>query len=74
MQVKENRNKQYSKEVEDATYKMLAERHEMMVGVKRKRSRKHRRHVLSEDEEEDHEEEDSIFPEDELVLLAREQA
>ena len=70
--VRENRNKQYSKEVEATTYKTLAERHKKMLGVRRKNSCKRRHHVLPDMDEEDDEEEDvcSVIPEDELMLLA----
>jgi hypothetical protein len=70
-QVRENRNKQYSKEVEDSTYKMLAERYNVMLGVRRKNSRKRRRQVLPDSGAEEEEDDDnSVFPEDELVLLS----
>jgi len=71
-QVMENRNKQYSKEVEDAAYKTLAGRYEKMISVKRKNGRKRRRQVIPEntdDEEEEEEDEDLVFPEDQLALL-----
>jgi hypothetical protein len=69
-QVRENRNKQYSKNVEDATYKMLAERYKMMLGVRRKNSHKHHHHVLPDsDAEEEEDDDDSVVPEDELILL-----
>jgi len=71
-QVRENRNKQYSKEVEDSTSKMLAERYKVLLGVRRKNSRKRRRrHVLQDSGAEDEEDDDnSVFPEDELILLS----
>jgi hypothetical protein len=70
-QVRENRNKQYSKEVEDSTSKILAERYKVQLGVRRKNSRKRRRHVLPDSGAEDEEDDDnSVFPEDELILLS----
>jgi hypothetical protein len=72
-EVRGNRNKQYSDEVEDVTLKVLAERHSALMRGSRKNSRKRRRHLtefsnLSEDEEED--DDTSVVPEDDLVLLA----
>jgi hypothetical protein len=70
VQVRDNRNKQYCKEVEEATYKMLAERHKKMLGVKHKNCRKRRRLVLLDNSDgEDEDDDDSVVPEDELVLL-----
>jgi predicted aminopeptidase len=73
-EVRDNRNKQYCKEVEDSTFKTLAERYKKMLGVRRKNSRKRRHHVSPEgtDDEEQEDDDDSIVPEDELVLLAME--
>lgn len=71
-EVRENRNKQYSKSVEEETFKTLAERHKKVLGVKRKNARKRRRIVLSDEEEED-EDEDDIYPDDELELLSMEE-
>jgi hypothetical protein len=68
--VRENRNKQYSKDVEEATVKSLAETYNKMLGVKRKNSRKRRRHVVPENTDDEHEdEEDDSVAEDELMLL-----
>ena len=70
-EVRENRNKQYSKEVEKSTYKMLAERHKVMLGVRCKNSHKQHHHVLPDSgAEEEDDDDNSIFPEDELVLLS----
>ena len=71
-EVRNNRNKQYSKEVEDATTRTLAERYQTLMAVRGRNSRKHCRHVPdhSEDEANDEEDDDSIIPEDELILLA----
>jgi len=70
--VRVNRNKQFSKDVEDATLKTLAERYEKLLAVRRKNGRKRRRHCLTEntDDEQDEEEEDSVCAEDELVLFS----
>jgi hypothetical protein len=70
-EVRNNQNKQYSKEVEDATFKTLAERYKTIMGVRHKNSCKHHHHVLPEDldDEEEDEEDSSIIPEDELSLL-----
>jgi len=72
-EVRGNRNKQYSDEVEDVTLKVLAERHSALMRGSCKNSRKHRRHFtefsnLSEDEEDD--DDTSVVPEDDLILLA----
>ena len=67
--VRNNQNKQYSKEVEDATTRTLAERYQTLMAV---RGMKHKhQHVPdhSKDEAND-EDDDSIIPEDELILLA----
>jgi isopropylmalate/homocitrate/citramalate synthase len=73
-EVRDNQNKQYTKEVEDSTLKTLAERHKSMLGVRHKNSRKRRHHVSPKDtdDEEQEDEDNSIIPEDELVLLAME--
>jgi hypothetical protein len=71
-QVRENRNKQYSKNIEDATYKTLAERYKTIMVATRKNGCEHCRHCMSDNlEEEDKEDDDdsSVFPEDELILL-----
>ena len=68
--VRENRNKQYSKDVEASTYKTLAERHKKLLGMRCKNSRKHRHHVLPDTDEEEEENVCSVIPEDELMLLA----
>jgi hypothetical protein len=70
-EVRTNRGKQYSKEVENATFRTLAERHKTVMGVRRKNSRKHRRRVSDPFDEEDEENVDdsSVIPEDELSLL-----
>jgi hypothetical protein len=71
-EVRNNQNKQYSKEVEDATTRTLAERYQTLMAVRGRNSRKHHRHVPdhSEDEANNEEDDDSIIPEDELILLA----
>jgi hypothetical protein len=70
-EVRTNRGKQYSKEVENATFRTLAERHKTVMGVRRKNSRKRRRRVSDPFDEEDEENVDdsSVIPEDELSLL-----
>jgi len=69
--VRANRNKQFAKEVEEATVKTLAERYDKMlaVGVLRKNARKRRRHgvMVDTDEEEDGEEE-LVVAEDQLEV------
>jgi hypothetical protein len=71
-EVRNNRNKQYSKEVEDATTRTLAERYQTLMAVRGRNSCKHRQHVPdhSDDEANNEEDDDSIIPEDELILLA----
>jgi hypothetical protein len=70
-QVRNNRNKQYSKEVEDATTRTLAERYQTLMAVRGRNSRKWRHHVPDSDDEANQEEDDdSIYAEDELILLA----
>jgi hypothetical protein len=71
-EVRGNRNKQYSDEVEDVTLKALAERHKAFMTASRKNSRKRRRHSteindLSDEEDDD---DNSVIPEDDLCLLA----
>jgi hypothetical protein len=70
--VRNNQNKQYSKEVDDATTRTLAERYQTLMAVRGRNSHKHHWHVPdhSEDEANDEENDDSIIPEDELILLA----
>jgi hypothetical protein len=67
-----NRNKQYSKDVEEAIFKALAERYKTIMAVTRKNG--HKRHCCrmldnleGEDKEDDND--SSVFPEDELILL-----
>lgn len=72
-EVRANRLKQYSKEVEDATFKTLAERYKTTMGMGRKNSRKRRRHVTDDSDQEDNQGvSNSIIPEDELFRLAQE--
>jgi hypothetical protein len=71
-EVRTNRNKQYSKDVEEASMKTLAERYKALLAGSRKNSRKRRRHG-SEHSDADADEDDDdnpIIPEDELILLA----
>ena len=70
--VRNNRNKQYSKEVEDATTRTLAERYQTLMAVRGRNSHKHRWHHVpdSDDEANQEEDDDSIYAEDELILLA----
>ena len=71
-EVRTNRNKLYSKEVEETTFKTLAERYKAMLVGSRKNSRKHHRHVCEHSDRDDDEDDDdyTIIPEDELILLA----
>jgi hypothetical protein len=72
-EVRINRAKQYSKEVENVIFKTLAERYKTVMGVRRKNSRKRRRCVLDhlgEEDEDDLDDSSSIIPEDELSLLS----
>ena len=71
-EVRTNRNKLYSKEVEETTFKTLAERYKAMLVGSRKNSRKRRRHVCEHSDRDDDEDDDdyTIIPEDELILLA----
>ena len=71
-EVRNNRNKQYSKEVEDATTRTLAERYQTLMAVRGRNSRKRWRHHVpdSDDEANQEEDDDSIYAEDELILLA----
>ena len=71
-EVRNNQNKQYSKEVEDATTRTLAERYQTLMAVRGRNSRKRRRHHVpdSDDEANQEEDDDSIYAEDELILLA----
>jgi hypothetical protein len=72
-EVRINRAKQYSKEVENVIFKTLAERYKTVMGVRRKNTRKRRRHVLDhlgEEDEYDLDDSSSIIPEDELSLLS----
>jgi hypothetical protein len=70
--VRNNQNKQYSKEVEDATTRTLAERYQTLMAVRGRNSRKRWRHHVpdSDDEANQEEDDDSIYAEDELILLA----
>ena len=73
-EVRDNQNKQYCKEVEDSTFKTLAERYKKMLVVRRKNNWK-RHHCVSPEDMDDKEQEDDddlIVPEDELMLLAME--
>ena len=69
--VKANRDKQFAKEVEEATVKTLAQRYNKMlaVGVRRKNGHKRRRHgvMVNTDDEEDDEEEEVIV-QDQLAM------
>ena len=71
-EVRTNRNKLYSKEVEETTFKTLAERYKAMLVGSRKNSRKRHRHVCEHSARDDDEDDDdyTIIPEDELILLA----
>jgi hypothetical protein len=70
-EVRINRNKQHSVEVEDLIFKQLAERHKALLRGSRKNSRKRRRHHttahtgLSDDDDDD-----DAIPQDDLALLA----
>ena len=70
-EVRNNRNKQYSKEVEDATTRTLAERYQTLMAVRGRNSHKHWQHHVPDSDDEDNQEEDddSIYAEDELILL-----
>jgi hypothetical protein len=71
--VRGNRNKQYSDEVEDMTLKALAERHRALMRRSGKNSRKRRRHSteFSADQSDEEDDDDaSVVPEDDLGLLA----
>jgi hypothetical protein len=73
-EVRNNRNKQYSKEVEDAdaTTRTLAERYQTLMAVRGRNSRKRWQHHVpdSDDEANQEEDDDSIYAEDKLILLA----
>ena len=72
-EVRTNRNKLYSKDVEEATFKTLAERYKaLLAGSRKKNSRKRHRHVGEHSDGDDDEDDDdnTIIPEDELILLA----
>jgi hypothetical protein len=72
-EVRINRAKQYSKEVENVIFKTLAERYKTVMGIRRKNSRKRRHRVLDhlgEEDEDDLDDSSSIIPEDELSLLS----
>ena len=72
-EVRTNQNKLYSKDVEEATFKTLAERYKaLLAGSCKKNSRKHRRHVGEHSDGDDDKDDDdnTIIPEDELILLA----
>ena len=67
-----NQNKQYSKDVEEATFKTLAERYKTIMVVTGNYGWKHHQHYMTAHlEEEDKEEDDdsSAIPHDELILL-----
>ena len=72
-EVSTNQNKLYSKDVEEATFKTLAERYKALLAGSRKNSRKHHHHVSKHwdgdgDEGEDNDD-NPIIPKDELILL-----
>ena len=71
-EVRTNQNKPYSKDVEEATFKTLAERYKALLAGSRKNSRKRRRHgsELGHGGEDEDDDDNPIIPEDELVLLA----
>jgi hypothetical protein len=71
-EVRTNRNKPYSKDVEEATFKTLAERYKALLAGSRKNSRKRRRHdsELGHGGEDEDDDDNPIIPEDELILLA----
>mgnify|MGYP003396388388 CR=1 FL=1 len=71
-EVRTNQNKLYSKEVEETTFKTLAERYKAMLVGSRKNSRKRRRHgsELGHGGEDEDDDDNPIIPEDELILLA----
>jgi hypothetical protein len=72
-EVRINRAKQYSKEVENGIFKTLAERYKTVMGIRRKNSRKRHHRVLDhlgEEDEYDLDDSSSIIPEDELSLLS----
>ena len=71
-EVRTNRNKLYSKEVEETTFKTLAERYKAMLVGSHKNSCKRHRHVCEHSDRDDDEDDDdyTIIPEDELILLA----
>ena len=71
-EVRTNQNKLYSKEVEETTFKTLAERYKAMLVGSRKNSHKRHRHVCEHSDRDDDEDDDdyTIIPEDELILLA----
>jgi hypothetical protein len=70
-EVRINRAKQYSKEVENVIFKTLAERYKTVMGVRRKNSQKRHHRVLDHlgEEDEDDLNDSSVIPEDELSLL-----
>jgi hypothetical protein len=75
-EVRSNRNKNYSDEVEDMIVKKIAERNKALMRGSGKKGRKRRRHdaehseMLNEEEGDD----SSVIPKDNLVLLATELA
>jgi hypothetical protein len=71
-EVRTNRNKPYSKDVEEATFKTLAERYKALLAGSRKNSRKRHRHgsELGHGGEDEDDDDNPIIPEDELILLA----
>ena len=71
-EVRNNQNKQYSKEVVDATTWTLAERYQTLMAVRGRNSCKHWWHHIpdSNDEANQEEDDDLIYAEDELILLA----
>ena len=71
--VRGNRNKQYSDEVEDMTLKALAERHRALMRRSGKNSRKCCHHLTefrADQSDEEDNDDASIVPEDDLGLLA----
>jgi len=71
-EVRTNQNKLYSKDVEETTFKTLAERYKALLAGSRKNRRKRHHHVCEHSDRDDDEDDDdnTIIPEDELILLA----
>ena len=68
-EVRTNRNKQYSKDVEEASMKTLAERYKALLAGSRKNSRKRHHHVSKHSDADEDNDDNPIIPEDELILL-----